>query len=228
MTNRPAGRVRAAIFDLDGTLLDTLEDIARAMDFALQRHGLSPHTLDDYRQFVGEGVRNLVRRAVGASGGIGELESEVFAAFRRRYDEQLVVTTRPYPGVVELLDRLRERGIVTGVLSNKPDDTTRVLVERFFPGRITLARGERPSAPRKPDPTAALEMAKALEVDAASCLFAGDSRVDMETATRAEMFGVGVLWGFRGREELVSSGARAVVEHPEEILRLCEGGTLTA
>jgi len=222
---RSSGPRRAAIFDLDGTLLDTLEDIASAMDFALQRHGLPPRSLDEYRQFIGEGVRNLVRRAVGASGGQGELEAEVMTAYRRRYEERMAVATRPYPGVNELLEGLRARGVPAAVLSNKPDDATRALVERFFPGQVAVARGERPSAPRKPDPTSALEVARALGVAPAGCLFAGDTRVDMETANRAEMFAVGVLWGFRSREELEASGARALVAAPEEILRLRWGGS---
>ncbi|HVE82645.1 MAG TPA: HAD family hydrolase [Myxococcales bacterium] len=221
----PDGRARAAIFDLDGTLLDTLEDIAAAMDHALQQHGLAPHTLDEYRQFIGQGVRNLTRLAVGASGGAGELEAEVYAAYRRRYEERMVVATRPYPGVVELLQALKAEGIPAAVLSNKPDDATSALVERFFPGLFTVARGERPTAPRKPDPASALEVARGLDAAPGDCLFAGDSKVDMETATRAEMFAVGVLWGYRSRDELEANGARALVDSPAEILRLCQGGT---
>ena len=221
-TGAPA---RAAIFDLDGTLLDTLQDIASAMDHALQAHGLAPRSLDEYRQFIGEGVRNLVRRAVGAAGGVGELEAEVMAVYRHRYEEVMAVSTRPYPGVGALLDRLRALGLAVGVLSNKPDDATRALVERFFPGQVAVARGERPSAPRKPDPASALELARALGAEPPCCLFVGDTRVDMETATRAEMFAVGVLWGLRGRDELEASGARALVSSPEEILQLLDGGT---
>ncbi|HEY8209797.1 MAG TPA: HAD-IA family hydrolase [Myxococcaceae bacterium] len=211
---------RAAIFDLDGTLLDTLQDIASAMDHALQQHGLAPHTLDEYREFIGEGVRNLVRRSVGASGGAGELENEVMTTYRRRYESHMAVATRPYPGVRELLEGLRARDVPAAVLSNKPDEATRALVDRFFPGLLAVVRGERPSAPRKPDPTSALEVARALGVEPPACLFVGDSRIDMETATRAEMFAVGVLWGFRSREELEASGARALVSVPGEILRL--------
>lgn len=215
--------VRAVIFDLDGTLLDTLQDIASAMDYALQQQGLAPHTLDEYREFIGEGVRTLVRRAVGASEGTGEMESEVMAAYRRRYEEVMAVATRPYPGVDALLDELRARDVAVAVLSNKPDDATRALVERFFPGKVAVVRGERPSAPRKPDPASALEVARELGVEPSACLFIGDTPVDMETATRAEIFAVGVLWGFRGQDELEASGARALVSSPEEILRLFEG-----
>jgi phosphoglycolate phosphatase len=224
MSEGPGAGTRAAIFDLDGTLLDTLQDIASAMDHALEQHGLAPHTLDEYRQFIGEGVRNLVRRAVGASGGVGELEQEVMVAYRRRYEANIAVATRPYPGVIEMLQGLRARGVPVAVLSNKPDEATLALVDRFFPGLVALTRGERPSAARKPDPASALEVARALGAEPPFCLFVGDTRIDMETAVRAEMFPVGVLWGFRSRDELEANGARALVSSPEEILRLCEGG----
>lgn len=208
------------LFDLDGTLLDTLEDISSAMNHALGTRGLPPHGPEDYRQFIGEGVRRLVQRAVAASGGDAGLEAEVFTEYRRRYAERLVETTRPYPGIPELLEALRGRGVPVGVLSNKPDDATRALVGRFFPGRVEVARGERPGTPPKPDPASALEVARELGAEAAECLFVGDTKVDMQTARRAGMRPVGVLWGFRGRDELEAHGAEVIVARPEEILAL--------
>jgi phosphoglycolate phosphatase len=209
--------LRAALFDLDGTLVDSLADIASAMNHALMQHGLPAHPESDYRHFVGEGVSVLVRRAVPA--GREELHEAVTAAYRARYAECMLDNTRPFPGMEELLRVLAGEGVRLAVLSNKPDPATRRLVAALLPqvpwGAVY---GERPIVPRKPDPTAALGVAAELGVAPAECAFVGDTAVDMDTARHAGMYGVGVTWGFRGEAELLAHGARALAHNAEELL----------
>lgn len=210
--------VHALVFDLDGTLADTLEDIAAAMNRALAAHGLPPHPADAYRRMVGEGAAVLAHRAVGAR---EDLEAQVLEAYLRGYDQHIVDTTKPYPGVVALLDALAVRRVPLAVLSNKPDGATRAVVERLFGlARFVEVRGERQGSPRKPDPAVALELARALGFAPAKVAFVGDTAIDMRTASAAGMFPVGVRWGFRGERELRDAGARIVVEQPLEILAL--------
>jgi len=209
-------RLPALIFDLDGTLADTVEDIAAAVNRALVHHGASPHPLSAFREFVGAGAENLVARALGEGSPLQV--QDVLATYRQAYAEGMFTRSRPFPGVESLLDALLARGHPVAVLSNKPHAATVRMVEVLF-GRFALGPvfGDRPGVPRKPDPTSAREVAALLEVDPAACLFVGDTGIDVETATRAGMVGVGVTWGFRP-EEVTS--ARHVVSQPEDILRL--------
>ncbi|NTX11271.1 HAD family hydrolase [Myxococcus sp. CA051A] len=210
-------QLRAVFFDLDGTLVDSLGDIADAMNHALAHHGLPTHPESAYRRFVGEGVRELARRAVPA--GREDLAAPVLETYRAYYDEHLFDRTASYPGIPALLATLAEEGVVMGVLSNKSDSFVKRLVERLLPG-VAFARvyGERPGVPRKPDPTAVLGMAAELELAPGVCGFVGDTAVDMDTARAAGMYGVGVTWGFRDAEELHAHGARAVATTAQELL----------
>jgi phosphoglycolate phosphatase len=211
--------LRAALFDLDGTLLDSLHDIGAAMNHALSHHGLPIHPLPAYRRFVGEGVRVLVSRSVPA--GQEALHEAVMETYRVRYAQGMLERTRPFPGIPELLSRLRAEGLKLAVLSNKPDASTRQLVEALLPGvRFEAVYGERAGVPRKPDPTAALGMAAELGVGPEDCVFIGDTAVDMDTARAAGMYSVGVTWGFRDVEELQSHGARALAHTADELLQL--------
>lgn len=221
---KPAAPTRyaAALFDLDGTLVDSLADIGGAVNHALASHGLPVHPIEAYRSFVGEGVRRLVERALPV--GQLELATTVLVAYRRHYAEHLLVHTAPFPGIAALLDALVARGLRLAVLSNKPDDATRTIVRALFSRwSPEPVHGERPGVPRKPDPTAALEIAGALGVEPERCLFIGDSGIDMRTARNAGMLPVGVLWGLRSAEELTRSGAHALIAHPLELLGLIEG-----
>jgi len=210
---------KAILFDLDGTLLDTLRDLADAMNEVLAAEGRPPHPVDAYRMFVGDGVRTLVSRALAPRiPDDAALEAGVRAfldAYGRRWRDH----TRPYPGVAALLDGLFERGLQVAIFSNKPEGYTRLTVEAFL-GRWSFGevRGARPDVPVKPDPTGALEIAAHLGVAPGACVFCGDTGVDMATGRRAGMVPVGVLWGFRERAELEEAGARAMLERPEEIL----------
>ncbi|PTL83501.1 HAD family hydrolase [Vitiosangium sp. GDMCC 1.1324] len=219
--------LRAALFDLDGTLLDSLHDIGAAMNHALATHGLPVHPLAAYRHFVGEGVRVLVSRAVPADQEA--LHEPVLAAYRAFYAEHMLDHTQPYPGIPEVLARLAGEGVKLAVLSNKPDAATRRLVAALLPDvRFGAVYGERAGVPRKPDPTAALGVAAELNVGPGDCAFVGDTAVDMETARAAGMYGVGVTWGFRDVEELQTHGARALARTSDELLQALFGALRAA
>ena len=209
--------MNAVIFDLDGTLADTLDDIAFALNRTLERFGLPTHPRDAYRYFVGDGVRVLIERAVPADRA--DLVEPILAEYLPYLVEHGADQATLYPGIADLLDALTARGIPFAVLSNKPHESTVEVVKKLA-DRWTFAavRGQRDSEPRKPDPTIALDIARQLNVASANCFFVGDTRVDMETAVAAGMFAVGCLWGFRDREELEQFGAKAIIEHPVELL----------
>jgi phosphoglycolate phosphatase len=212
---------RAALFDLDGTLLDSLADIADAMNGVLAEHGLPTHPLPPYRQFVGDGLRMLVRRALPDGQRDDETIERCVAAMKRLYGERLFVKTAPYPGVAELLDQLQQRNLVLAVLSNKHDGPTRELVDHFFGlARFATVQGKRDGVPLKPDPTAAIAIASQLEIPAQQWLYLGDTSTDMQTANAAGMVAVGVRWGFRDADELRQAGAQHLISHPRELLEL--------
>lgn len=213
--------IRAALFDLDGTLVDTLDDIADAMNHALAAHGLPTHPADAYRELVGEGVDRLVERALPE--GRSDLHAAVTAELRGYYTDHMLDRSVPYPEIPELLDGLAARGIPMAVLSNKPEPATRWMVEKLF-GDVPFAAvaGETDGVPRKPHPEAALRIAREIGIEPGAWLYLGDTRTDMETATAAGMFPVGALWGFRDREELVAHGARALVERPRQLVGLVD------
>lgn len=214
-------RFRAILFDVDGTLLNTLEDLADSMNGVLKAEGFPVHDLEAYRYFVGEGMRNLARRAVPEAYRNDEaVVSRCMAAMVKMYGRNWRMKTRPYEGIPELLDALQNLDVKMAVLSNKPDDFTSLTVSHLLPEwRFEVVRGERPPTPRKPDPTAALEIAETLGLPAGQFVYAGDTGTDMETACRAGMYGVGVLWGFRAADELMGAGARELVEKPLDIVR---------
>ncbi len=216
---------RAALFDLDGTLLDSLHDIGAAMNHALATHGLPVHPLASYRHFVGNGIQTTVARSLPS--GREELHQAVLSTFRSFYAEHMLDHTRPFPGLPEVLARLRRDGVKLAVLSNKADVTTRQLVAALLPDvRFDAVYGEREGVPRKPDPTAALGIAAELGVKPGDCAFVGDTAVDMETACAAGMYGVGVTWGFREVEELQAHGARVLTRTAEELLAVLSGTPL--
>jgi phosphoglycolate phosphatase len=205
------------LFDLDGTLADTLADIASAMNRALSELGLPTHRLEDYAPWVGEGVARLAERALPPDRV--ELLEPAVSAFRADYAANLLVRTVPYPGIPELLDELRGRGIALAVLSNKPDPLTRRLVADLFSRwQFEAVVGQRPETPRKPDPGSALTIARAAGHAPAACALVGDTPVDVETALGAGMLAVGVQWGFCRRDDLERAGAHAIVDTPAELV----------
>lgn len=211
--------VRAVIFDLDGTLLNTLEDLADAGNATLAATGYPVHPVESYKQFVGDGVATLVRRALPP---VDEAEFErVLAHMRGEYEARLQGKTRPYPGVPELLNALKERGVPACVLSNKPDKFCQLTVKDFF-GEYPFAAvlGESERYPRKPDPAGAIGIATMLGVDPRDFLFVGDSPMDVQCALGAGMTPVGVTWGFRERATLEEAGGRLFIDHAMELLKL--------
>lgn len=209
---------KRAIFDLDGTLVDSLRDIADAMDHVLDELGLPRRSHAEYERFVGDGARMLVRRALPDR---ADLEDTALASFRARYFARLIVHTRPYDGVEALLGALADRAIPTAVLSNKPHAATQAIVRQLFPAHpFVEVLGHRDDHPRKPDPASAFELARALGLSPSSILFVGDTPVDVETARAAGMIPVGVLWGMRARAELEGAGAAHLIAEPMELLEL--------
>lgn len=217
-------RYRAVAFDLDGTLLNTLEDLANAANAALATAGYPQHPVAAYRQFVGNGLQMLVRRAL-PSGEADRLGPDGFAELVRRtgdnYAGGWAVATRPYPHIPELLKALCERGVPLAVVTNKPHEWTLRMLAHYFPDKPFLfVQGAMPELPHKPDPAGALEAARRLGVRPDETAFVGDSNVDMHTAANAGMGAVGVTWGFRGAEELRQSGADHLLYDPLELLEL--------
>ena len=207
------------IFDLDGTLLDTLGDLTASVNYALRKHGMPQHSVDAVRTMVGNGVRKLMERAV-VGGAQCPLFEAVFATFRQHYVEHQLDTTRPYDGIPELLEELKRRGRRTAVVSNKMDVATRSLCSHFFPGLIDVAVGEREAEGirRKPAPDTVLEALKLLGVGPEGAVYVGDSEVDVATAASSGLPCISVLWGFRSREFLLANGATTFVNAPAELL----------
>jgi phosphoglycolate phosphatase len=212
---------RAVLFDLDGTLLDTLADLGESMNEALGEIGIGAHPLEAYKRFVGDGMRTLALRSLPPERRDQRTVEHCVAAMLRVYGLRTDRKTRPFAGVPELVEELSKRAIPMAILSNKPEDLTRRLVERFFgAGRFAVVAGARGDAPRKPDPTVAVAIAKRLAVEPAEVLYLGDTDTDMRTAVAAGMYPVGALWGFRDAAELSASGARELVRAPADVLAL--------
>jgi len=205
---------QAAVFDLDGTLTNTLGDIAGAMNRSLRLHGLPEHDVDAYRYMVGDGVRALAQRAVGERQDVME---SVLKEYQSYYHGHSLDTTRPYEGIDSLLDWLARQGMKLCVFSNKPHADTCRVVAHFFPGvDFAVVRGAMDGVAVKPDPAGALLAAEEMNVAPENCLYFGDTSVDMICAVRAGMHPVGVTWGFREEKELRDSGAEFILHHPDE------------
>ena len=213
-----AGAYQAVVFDLDGTLLDTLGDLAGAMNETLESRGFPVHPVDAYRYFIGDGVRQLVRRVLPESCDAttnDDVLNSYISTYRQRWDKE----SRPYDGIPAMLDELTARGVPLGICSNKPDDLTRACTDGLLASwSFGEVIGQSSTWSAKPDPAGALHVADQLNVPPADCLFVGDSGVDMRTAINAGMGAGGVLWGFRKAGELEESGADFLFARPEEIL----------
>ncbi len=209
---------QAVIFDLDGTLLDTLEDLADSGNAALAECGFATHPLDAYRHFVGDGVEMLVRRILPDDKRDKETMLRVGAEYRRQYTARWTAKTKPYDGICDMLDELTERKIRMAVLSNKPDDFTQQCVSEFlgnYPFDPVLGHHE--GIVRKPDPAGALQIAADWQLSPGEIVYVGDTATDMQTAMAAGMYAVGVLWGFRDEQELCANGAQLIIKHPGEL-----------
>lgn len=211
----------AFIFDLDGTLLNTIDDLANAANWVCEQNGWPTHTVDQYRYFVGNGIPKLVERFSPESQRTPDRLAETLAQFSARYAAHKADCTAPYPGIREALEQLKASGAALGVLSNKEDSLARAVVEQYFgKGLFDLVRGACPGVPVKPDPTALRGMLAQPPFAGRSTVFVGDSNVDILTAKAAGLDSCGVLWGFRTRDELEQAGADHLAAQPEELVQL--------
>ncbi len=214
-------RFTHAVFDLDGTILNTLEDLACACNYVCELHGWPTFPLDAYRYKVGNGMLKLVERIMPAEYlGDEAMFAQVLAEFRARYAEHKEDHTAPYPGIIEALDSLRAAGITLAVLTNKDHDAALSLVERFFGRRFTVVQGALPTFPPKPAAPITRYVLEQLGADPRTTLFVGDSDVDVQTGHNAGLLVAGAAWGFRGATELEAAGADFILEHPDELIAL--------
>lgn len=214
---------RLVIFDLDGTLINSLLDLANAANYTLKQHGLPEHETDEYKYFVGNGIYKLVERMTPES---SRSDKMLLASLKSNFDSYYANhsndCTKPYDGVLDVLDTLRDQGIKCAVLSNKPHEFTAKLCKQYFGSRIDLAIGHREGYPHKPDKALVQEILTHFQVDCEQCLYVGDSGVDMQTAKNAQVFAVGALWGFRSEEELTTNGADVLASSPIKMMKILE------
>lgn len=213
-------RYKTLIFDLDGTLLDTLQDLASATNYTLGKQGFPLRSVDEVRMFVGNGIRKLIERAV-PQGTSEEVQEQVFDDFNAYYKEHCADTTCAYPGVLELLRAARRLGCQTAIVSNKADYGVQELAKQYFPGLLDAACGEQAGIARKPAPDMLLAVMAKLGADKESTVYIGDSDTDLMTAANTGVPCIAACWGFRGREFLLEHGATILAERVEDVLPLC-------
>lgn len=211
--------MKLAIFDLDGTLVDSLGDLADSCNNGLKKMGYPVHELEKYRYFVGDGVLKLVERILPEDKRSEENISALKAEFDSYYNVHYADKTHPYDGIVSLLDALSAKGVKLAVASNKPDEFTKSVVNVFFEGKFDMVLGKCPDTEKKPAPDILLKIMDALDVSADETVMIGDTNVDIRTAKNAGVSSIGCLWGFRTMEELEQAGADHIVSSPNEILK---------
>ena len=208
---------RAAVFDLDGTLLNTLSDLADSGNELLASYGMSPHPEPAFRYFVGNGSRKLMERIL--PGKSAEEIDEALVRYKTIYEKRLTAKTKPYAGMVEMISEVKARGVRMAVCTNKHISAAEALTRKYFPVDIFDAyEGDRPGGPRKPDPAHVNIVLEKMNVRPEETVYLGDSGVDMQTAVNAKALPVGVLWGFREKDELLENGAKILLSQPSELL----------
>lgn len=212
-------KYKAIIFDLDGTLMDTIEDLKDSMNSVLESHGFPTHDTETFKYFVGNGMRNLVIRSLPPEERNQAMIDSCFSQMREEYSKRWANKTKLYEGISELLDILKANNIKIAVLSNKVHEFTILMVNKFLAKwSFDVVLGERATVPRKPDPAGALEISSILGIPPEEFLYLGDSGTDMETANAANMYAIGVLWGFRKSDELLAAGAKNLIQRPLDLL----------
>ena len=211
-------KIRAVLFDLDGTLSNTLNDLAASVNHALAAHGYPVHEVPAYRYFVGNGAYLMIQRALPENARDDANVKRLQETFLAYYAVHSQDTTGPYDGVTELVERLRREGYATAVVTNKPDAAAQDIVASMFPGLFDVVIGQRDGIPTKPDPAMPHLVMDKLGVSPEECVFMGDSNVDILTGANSGAHAVGVLWGFRDREELLAAGAEDLIEKPDELM----------
>lgn len=213
--------MKAIIFDLDGTLLDTLEDLKNAVNAALLHCDMPERTLDEVRNFVGNGIRNLMKRAVPDGENNPRFE-EAFSFMKEYYDIHCKENTRPYAGIMDLLDELKAQGYIMAIVSNKVDSAVKELSKEHFSSYMTAAIGEMEGVARKPAPDTVIKALKECDVEAEDAIYVGDSDVDIATAKNSGLKCISVSWGFRDTQFLMEHGATTIIDKPGELLGLLE------
>lgn len=212
--------IKAVLFDLDGTLVNSLKDLATGVNHTLAYYGYPVHAVDKYRYFAGDGIPKMIERALPENSRSREIIEKCRDTFLLYYGEHYADYTAPYIGVPETVSELKAMGIKLAVVSNKAQAMADIVVSKLYPKTFDIVAGKRENYNTKPDPALTLEIIKELSLKPCECLFCGDSGMDMQTAVRCGAVGVGVLWGFRTREELLDSGAEFLIDKPESILKI--------
>ena len=213
---------KAVIFDLDGTLVNSLDDLAVATNYALKKHGFNTYPVEDYKYLVGDGMVKLIERAITEEKLTPETFKAVFDDFMGYYRQHYLVHTKAYDGIDEAINSLLKMGYKLAVVSNKADDMTNIIVKEFFGDTFNKVTGKREGYPTKPDPTLTLKIIEEMGVKPEECIFVGDSGMDCANAVNSGCYPLGVLWGFRKREELLENGAKTLINHPSEIVPFVE------
>jgi len=210
-------KYRIAIFDMDGTILDTLEDLADSMNYCLKKYGMPERSLNEIKSFVGNGIRRLVEQAVPDGADEGMID-KVYTTYIEYYKDHCAVKTRPYDGIREVLKKLKDKGILTAVVSNKADLAVKKLCEEYFGGLFDYSVGDKDGMRRKPYPDSVISVMEYFKATPNEVVYIGDSEVDYQTARNAGVDVIMVGWGFRDRDYLRSIGAERIIREPEEIL----------
>lgn len=213
--------IKAALFDLDGTLVNSLEDLATSGNFALESFGFAIHETEKYKYFVGNGMPKLIERILPLNSD-GDTKKKVLEVFMNHYRQHYIDKTKPYDEIIPLLNELKNRGIKIGVVSNKAHEMTLNVVDKIFGNVFDFVTGKVEGKPTKPDPELTLSVMEELGVKPSECVFIGDSGMDAAVAKNADCIGIGVLWGFRKKDELLENGAHYTVKSPKEILNIIE------
>lgn len=212
--------IKACVFDLDGTLLNTIDTITYYGNLSLEHYGIEPYTTDEYKYLVGNGAKILVERMLDGRGFSNDAEmfNKVFTYYNEKYNSDVEYLTAPYDGICELLDNLKSKGIKTAVLSNKPDYAACEAVKTFLNGYFDVVHGQREGVKIKPSPEGVFEILDELGLNSDEILYIGDTATDMQTGKSANAYTIGVLWGFRLRDELEGANADIIINHPMEIM----------
>ncbi len=214
--------INCVIFDLDGTLLNTLDDLANAANYTLEKFGYPTFDTEKYKTFVGNGMKNLIKRILPEDARTPETEEKVLSVFMEYYSAHSTDLTRPYDGVEEMIDALKKMGVKIGMVTNKAHNAAIAIMEKYFSGKFDCVLGQSEKFPLKPNPASAIFVCESLKSTPANSIFVGDSGVDMETGKNGGFYPVGVLWGFRKEDELYENGAKEVISNPAELLRIME------
>lgn len=215
-------KYKVAIFDMDGTILNTLEDLCDTMNYCLKKYHMPERSIDEVRSFVGNGIRKLVERAVAENTDSKQID-EIFTVFMDYYKDHCAIKTRPYDGIAEVIQKLRKQGIKTAVVSNKADAAVKDLCDDYFPGLFDFSVGDKEGQRRKPYPDGVFSVMEHFEVTREDVVYIGDSDVDYQTARNADVDVIMVGWGFRSVEFLKSIGVDKVIHKPDEIAEILEG-----